>query len=91
MSVLSVCPIPKVIASMTENEFETIIEVQHNGRRLMRRKLRGLHQAAKTSIGIYAGAQSAASEIIFLAIIPCVQVLLGSVGQNSCLASYQMR
>ena len=56
LSVLSTCAIPRVIAEMTEDEFVAAIEAKHKGR-LMRRKLRALHNLAKTSIGIYAGAQ----------------------------------
>jgi transposase len=66
LSVLSTCPIPRVIAEMTEDEFEATIEAQHKGRRLMRKKLRGLHYLARTSIGIDAGACSLSSEIAFL-------------------------
>jgi hypothetical protein len=66
LSVLSTCPIPRVIVGMTEDEFEATIEAQHKGRRLMRRKLRALHYLAKTSIGIDAGARSLSSEIAFL-------------------------
>jgi transposase len=65
MSVLSICPIPMVIAGMTEAEFVATIEAQHQGR-LMRRKLRALHYMARTSIGIEAGARSVSSEISFL-------------------------
>jgi len=65
LSVLSTCPIPKVIACMTEDEFVATIEAQHKGR-LMRKKLRGLHYSARTSIGIDAGARSVSSEISFL-------------------------
>jgi len=66
LSVLSTCPIPRVIAVMTEDEFEATIEARHGGRRLMRKKLRELHYSAKTSIGIDAGARSMSSEIAFL-------------------------
>jgi len=66
LSVLSTCPIPGVIAGMTEDEFEVTIEAQHKGRRLMRKKLRALHYLARTSIGIDAGARSVSSEIAFL-------------------------
>jgi len=66
LSVLSTCPIPRVIAGMTEDEFEATIEAWHKGRRLMRKKLRALHYSAKTSIGIDAGARSLSSEIAFL-------------------------
>jgi len=65
LSVLSTCPIPKVIAGMTEDEFVATIEAQHKGR-LMRKKLRVLHYSARTSIGIDAGARSVSSEISFL-------------------------
>jgi transposase len=66
LSVLSIRPIPRVIAGMTEDEFEATIEAQHKGRRLMRKKLRALHYSARTSIGIDAGACSLSSEIAFL-------------------------
>jgi transposase len=65
-SVLSTCPIPRVIAGMTGNEFEATIEARHKGRRLMRKKLRALHYSAKRSIGIDAGARSLSCEIAFL-------------------------
>jgi len=66
LSVLSTCPIPRVIDGMTEDEFVAIVEVHHRGHRLMRRKLRALHSIAKTSIGIEAGARSVSMEISFL-------------------------
>jgi len=66
LSVLSTCPIPGVIAGMTEDEFVAIIEARHKGRRLMRKKLRALHYLARTSIGIDAGARSLSCEITFL-------------------------
>jgi transposase len=66
LSVLSTCPIPRVIARMTEDEFVAIIEARHKGRRLMRKKLRALNYSARTSIGIDAGARSVSSEIAFL-------------------------
>ena len=66
LSVLSTCPIPRVIAGMTEDEFMATIEARHKGRRLMRKKLRALHYSATTSIGIDAGARSLSHEIAFL-------------------------
>ncbi len=66
LSVLSTCPIPRVIAGMTEDEFVATIEARHRGRRLMRKKLKALHYSAKTSIGINAGARSLSYEIAFL-------------------------
>ena len=66
LSVLSTCPIPRVIAVMTEDEFVATIETHHKGRRLMRKKLKALHYSARTSIGICAGARSMSSEIAFL-------------------------
>jgi len=66
LSVLSTCPIPRVIAGMTEDEFVATIEARHKGRRLMRKKLKALHYSAKTSIGIEAGARSLSSEMTFL-------------------------
>jgi len=66
LSVLSTCPIPRVIAGMMEDEFVATVEARHKGRRLMRKKLKDLHYSAKTSIGIDAGARSLSSEIAFL-------------------------
>jgi len=66
LTVLSTCPIPKVVASMTEDEFVATIEARHKEQRLMRKKLRALHYSAKTSIGIDAGARSLSSEVAFL-------------------------
>lgn len=66
LSVLSTCPIPGIIARMTEEEFVATIKAHFHGRRFMRRKLGKLHQMAKTSVGIIAGARSVASEISFL-------------------------
>ena len=65
LSVLSTCSVPRVIAGMTEEEFVANIETKHQGR-LMRKKLRALHDSARTSIGIEAGARSVSSEISFL-------------------------
>jgi transposase len=66
LSVLSTCPIPRVIGRMTEEEFVATIEAEHLGQRLMRKKLIALHISAKTSIGIGAGAKSVSAEIAFL-------------------------
>jgi transposase len=66
LTVLSTCPIPGVIGGMTEDEFVAAIEARHEGRRLMRRKLRALHYSARTSLGIQAGARSVSFEIGFL-------------------------
>jgi len=62
LSVLSTCPVPKVIAEMTEEKFVNTIRARHQGRP-MRKKLLALHYAARSSIGIDAGAQSVSSEI----------------------------
>jgi len=65
LSVLYICPVPKNIAQITEEEFVNAISAKHQGR-LMRKKLRALHYAARTSIGIEEGAQSVSSEVSFL-------------------------
>lgn len=62
LSVLSSCPVPKLIAAMTEDEFVNTIKAGHKGR-LVRRKLRALHHTARTSVGIEAGAQAVFFEI----------------------------
>jgi len=66
LTVLSTCPVPALISGMTEDEFVAAIEARHEGRRLMRKKLKALHDSARTSIGICAGARSMSSEIAFL-------------------------
>jgi len=65
LSVLSICPIPEGIAAMTEEEFVNTIRTGHPGF-LMRKKLRALHYAAQTSIGVKADAQSVSYELSFL-------------------------
>jgi len=64
--VLSICPSPAVVASMNEDIFMDVIRSRRQGR-LMRKKLRALHQAAETSIGIKPGADAVAMEITLLA------------------------
>jgi len=65
LSVLNICPIPGVIARMTEEEFINTIRANHQGR-LTRKKLRVLRYAAETSIGIKAGVQPVSTELSFL-------------------------
>jgi len=77
LSVLSTCPVPYVIAGMTEGEFVTTIEARHH-RRLMRKKLRALHGIASGSIGIVAGAQSLSMEISFL--VEKLRLIEGHIG-----------
>jgi transposase len=66
IKVLTTCSIPSVISAMAEEEFVAAIEAKYNGRHLMRRKLRALHEIAGESIGIAAGARSLSAEIYFL-------------------------
>jgi transposase len=63
--VLSICPSPAAIASMNEDVFMDVIRSRRQGR-LMRKKLRALHQAAQTSIGIKPGADAVAVEVTLL-------------------------
>ncbi len=65
LSVLSICSIPGIIAQMTGEEFVNVIRAKHQGH-LMRKKLRALHYAAQTSIGVKADAQSVSYELSFL-------------------------
>jgi transposase len=65
LAVLSTCSIPRTIADMTEEEF--IARIKATGRAQLRKdKLRAIHNAAKTSIGIVAGSRSIALEISLL-------------------------
>jgi transposase len=66
LSVLSTCAVPSVIAGMKEDEFVAAVKANYQGRHLMRKKLGVLHQLARVSIGIAAGARSVASEVSFL-------------------------
>jgi transposase len=63
--VLSICPSPRDIASMNEDVFIDTIRSGRQGR-LMRKKLRALHQASQTSIGIKPGAKAVAMEVSLL-------------------------
>jgi transposase len=63
--VRSICPSPAAIASMNEDVFMDVIRSRRQGR-LMRKKLRALHQAAQTSIGIKPGADAVAVEVTLL-------------------------
>ncbi len=63
--VLSICPAPAAIAGMNEDTFVDTVRAERQGR-LMRKKLRALHQAAQTSIGIRPGADSVAVEVTLL-------------------------
>jgi len=64
-TVLSTCATPSVIAAMSEEEFVAFIKAT-NRPQLKRNKLRAIHNVAKTSIGIEAGAKSLAFEVSFL-------------------------
>jgi transposase len=66
LRVLSVCPIPGLIDGMTEDEFIKFAREGYQGR-LMKGKLLALHQAARHSAGVKAGAWSVSSEISLLA------------------------
>jgi transposase len=65
MVVLSTCPAPAAIAAMNPDTFVDIVKARRQGR-LMRKKLRALHQVAQISIGIRPGADSVAAEVSFL-------------------------
>jgi len=59
MTVLSICPVPSVIAAMAQDKFVEMVRAGHQGR-LMTRKLCALHYAAQTSVGVKSGAGSVA-------------------------------
>ena len=62
MSVLSCCPVPGLIAQMSEDDFIRIIRANHQGR-LMREKLRHLHPLAQASTGIKEGTEAVSLEV----------------------------
>lgn len=63
MTVLLTCPIPSVIANMSEDEFIGRMRSARIGKRLAVKKLRELHQVAATSSGVKAGIYAVALEI----------------------------
>ena len=65
LAVLSICPSPVVITSMKEEVFVEMIRGRRQGR-LMSKKLRALHQAARTSIGVKSGSDSVGLEVSLL-------------------------
>ncbi len=67
LTVLSICTVPGTIAVIAEEQFVNTIRAEHQGQRLAKGKLRALHYAAQTSVGIEAGAHSVALELSFLA------------------------
>jgi transposase len=64
-SVLSTCAIPSVIAGMSQEAFLAKIGAT-NRAQLRRNKLAEIYSVAKESIGVTAGAQSVALEVLFL-------------------------
>lgn len=62
LTVLSVYPSPQAIANLNEDIFVAAIRTERQGR-LMVMKLKALHEAAQTSIGIKPGADGVATEV----------------------------
>jgi transposase len=67
LAVLSTCPTPTVIAGMTAEGFVDTIKSGVLMPRLKLRKLRALHYAAQSSIGVQVGTQSVSTELALLA------------------------
>jgi len=67
LAMLSLCPVPRAIAGMTADEFVDTIRGGYPKPRLKLRKLRALHNAAQTSIGIQSGTKSLSIELSLLA------------------------
>ena len=67
LAILSYGVAPTKIAAMSEEEFIKIINSKPHSKRLMRKRLKTLHEVSSRSIGVKAGANSVANEIIFLA------------------------
>lgn len=67
LAVLSLCPIPEVIARMTEQEFVGIIKGGDAQPRIQTNKLYSLHRAARISIGVLPGSRSVSVEMSLLA------------------------
>jgi hypothetical protein len=55
--------VPGAIARMTEDELMCAFKAAYPQQRVMRKKLRALHGAARISIGISSGAASVALEV----------------------------
>jgi len=65
LTVLSICPSPATIASMSKDVFVEVIRSGRQGR-LMTAKLRALHEVAQSSIGVRPGAEGVAMEVSLL-------------------------
>lgn len=66
VAVLRSCPTPDMIASQTGKQFIAVVRTAFQGNRLAVKKLRALHEAAGTSVGVKAGAKAVAEEIRLL-------------------------
>ena len=66
LTVLSLCPVPRIIASMTLEDFVDSIRKEFHGRAPKVQKLHALYSASKTSVGIDAGAESISFELSLL-------------------------
>lgn len=66
MTVLSSCAVPEVIVELGEDQFIRTVRRANPGCRLAVKKMRALHEAASTSIGVKAGAYAVADELGFL-------------------------
>jgi transposase len=67
LTVLCLCPVPRIIASMRLEDFVDSIRKEFQGRAPKVQKLHTLHSAAQTSIGIDAAVESVSFELSLLA------------------------
>ena len=67
LTVLSLCPVPRIIASMRLQDFVESIRKGFQGRAPKVQKLHALHSTARTSIGVDAAVESVSLELSLLA------------------------
>jgi len=67
LTVLCQCPVPRIIANMTLEDFVDSVRKGFQGRALKVQKLHALHATAQSSVGIDAAAESVSFELSLLA------------------------
>lgn len=67
LTVLCLCPVPRIMASMKLEDFVDSVQREFQGRAPKVQKLHALHSVAQTSVGIDAAAESVSFELSLLA------------------------
>lgn len=79
LAVLSACPVPAEIAAQPVAEFLRTVRSARDGKRVAVKKVRALHVAAATSVGVKAGAQGVRLELQLL--VPRLCLLRDQIAQ----------